>query len=97
MSAPPIAQKVLSVGDDLDFGFDYGKAPWLASGDTVVSSSWTVSPGSGLTLHNPTFDTLTTTVWCLAVTAGTYTVENSITTVNSPTRAFKRSFTIQVL
>lgn len=97
MSIAPVFQKTVSVGDDLDYGFLYNKAPWLAVGDAIFSSTWSVSPGSGVTLHNATFDQTSTTVWCLMVTAGVYIVENSVTTLSNPARVVKRSFSLRVM
>lgn len=96
MSTAPVFQKTVSVGDDLDYGFFYGKAPWLAAGDAIFSSTWTVS-ATGVTLHDGSFDQQNTVIWCLMVTPGIYVVENAVTTLSNPARVVHRSFSLRVL
>lgn len=65
----------------LDFGFDY--LDWL-DGDTITASTWAISGPDGVLTDAappPTFDTISTTVWLSAGTAGeSYVVTNHITT-----------------
>lgn len=95
MSTPAIASQVQAVADDLDYSFDYGKAPWMRPGDAIASSSWAVSP-AGPSLHDPAFTSLTTTTWVTSGPAGTYVVTNSIVTSTTPPRKFSRAFTLVI-
>lgn len=46
----------------LDYAVDWSE--WLASGDTITSSSWSVSgPDSALVIDTDTNDTTSATVW----------------------------------
>ncbi|HEX5198980.1 MAG TPA: hypothetical protein VFW27_03485 [Actinoplanes sp.] len=80
---------------DLDYGFDW--SPWLADGESLSASSWSVTYGtaSEITLHDDTFDDTSTTVW---VDGGTrskdYKITNHITT--SAGRADDRTHTLKV-
>lgn len=66
----------------LDFGVDW--EDWLASGETISSSSWTVE--SGITKDSDSFTDTVATAWLSGGTAGTtYTLTNEITTSSSRT------------
>lgn len=64
----------------LDFGIDW--SDWLADGETINASAWTVP--TGITQSSspaPSNTPSTTTIWLEGGTAGTtYTVTNRITT-----------------
>jgi hypothetical protein len=79
---------------ELDYGFDWATDGWLATGETVTTSTWTVAAGlvqaaSGISAGK------VTTVWLSGGVAGTdYTVTNRI--VTSGGRTDERSLTIRV-
>lgn len=76
----------------LDYTIDWG-TNWLADGETISSSSWTVQ--SGLTEDSDSNTTTTATVWLSGGTAGSvYTVTNQITT--SAGRTAERTLLIKV-
>lgn len=76
----------------LDFGFNW--ANWLASGETISGSTWTVS--SGVTKTSSSTTTTTTTIWLSnGVSGSTYTVSNAIST--SAYRTDERSMIIEVM
>lgn len=78
----------------LDYGWDWGTAGWLASGETIASSTWTAT--AGITMQTPTNTATTTTVWLAGGTVGTpYTITNKITT--SAGRTDERYFTVLVM
>lgn len=64
----------------LDYAVDWSE--WLATGDTITSSSWTVSgPDSGLVIDTDTNDDNSATVWLSGGTLSkTYSVVNTIVT-----------------
>lgn len=64
----------------LDYAVDW--STWLASGDTITSSSWSVSgPDSALVIDTDTNDTTSATVWLSAGTLSkTYSVVNRVVT-----------------
>jgi len=67
----------------LDYGFDWDAAapigPWLADGETILTSTWDVP--AGLTLDAESNDDTQTIVWITGGTAGnSYTLTNRITT-----------------
>lgn len=63
--------------DVMDFGFDW--SDWLASGETISSSAWTVP--SGITTDNTDNSTTQTSIWLSSPTAGqSYNLANKITT-----------------
>jgi hypothetical protein len=75
----------------LDYGEDW--SPWLQTGETISTSTWTVDPG--ITKGTDTKTTTTTTVWLSAGTVGTtYSATNHITT--SLGRTDERTITILV-
>lgn len=75
----------------LDYGLDWSS--WLADGETISTSTWTVP--SGITKDSDSNDGTSTTVWLSGGTAGTvYTVANKI--VTSTGRTEERSILIQV-
>lgn len=76
----------------LDYGFDWSE--WLATGDTISSSDWTVP--AGLTEVSASNTTTTATVFLSGGTAGSsYDVVNRITTANG--RTDDRTITIRVV
>jgi hypothetical protein len=61
----------------LDYGFDW--SDWLATGETISTSAWTVS--TGITEDSDENTTTETKVWLSGGTAGnTYTAANKIVT-----------------
>ena len=69
--------------DVLDYLFYW--STWLASGETISTSTWTVD--SGLTKDTDSKTDDTTTIWLSGGTAGTsYTVTNRITTSQGRTK-----------
>ena len=75
----------------LDYGFDWSE--WLASGETISSSSWTIP--TGLTEESSGFSGGIASVWLSGGTAGTnYEITNKITT--SAGRTDERSHVIKV-
>ena len=83
----------------LDFGFDWQL--WLASGETISASTWTItedetSPSTTLFKASDTHNTTATTAWLSGGTPGVdYVLTNHITT--SAGRQDDRSMTIKVL
>ena len=78
----------------LDYSIDW--TLWLATGDTVDTSSWAVSP-TGPTLTDGTIDMAgaVTTIWFDGGTVGTkYVLTNHITTVEG--REDDRSITVKI-
>lgn len=69
----------LSLGSKLDYGFDLASLGWLGA-DTISSSTWTVSPVTGLTITGQTNTTTATSVFAEAITAGTYRLSNAVIT-----------------
>ena len=77
----------------LDFGFDWTAEGWLATGETITASTWSVP--TGLTVASTPFSTTQTVVWLSGGTAGTdYVITNHI--VTSQGRTDERSMTIWV-
>ena len=84
----------------LDYGFNFGidadhpeKLPWLATGETITDSVWTVP--AGLTRGIDSASATITLIWLSGGTAGvSYLVSNKITT--SAGRVDERSFLILV-
>lgn len=75
--------------DVLDYTVDW--SAWLAVGETISTSAFTVA--SGITLDSESNTTTTATAWISGGTAGTtYTITSQITT--SAARTAERSFTI---
>lgn len=61
----------------LDYGCDW--TSWLRTDDTIVDSSWTITPDDGPVLSQSTFDDQTTTIWVEQLRAGaTYALTNHI-------------------
>lgn len=76
----------------LDYSVDW--SDWLATGETISTSSFTVA--TGVTKDSETNDTTSATVWLSGGTDGTrYTITNQITTSDS--RTDDRSFTVVVV
>ena len=75
----------------LDYTIDW--SDWLASGETISTSTWTIP--TGLTEDSETETTTTATVWLSGGTEGTsYTITNEI--VTSQSRTANRSLYIRV-
>lgn len=84
----------LTVGADLDYGFDW--SDWLQDGETIDQSTWTLDPASGLTKHDESESEGITVVWLKEIVAdATYRIENEIVTNSSPPRTEKRSFYVK--
>lgn len=78
----------------LDYGFDWLVRAWLAAGETIVTSVWTVP--AGLSMITSGLSGGKSVVWLAGGVVGvTYTVTNTITT--SAGRTDERSIQIQVL
>jgi hypothetical protein len=76
----------------LDYGFDWSS--WLATGETISTSTWTVP--TGITKDSSSNSTTKTTVWLSGGTVGqTYEIVNRI--VTSASRTDERTVTILVL
>lgn len=77
----------------LDYQVDWSDR--LDTGDTISSSSFTVSEGTGLTIDSSTYTDDTATVWLSAGTEGeNYVINNRIVTANG--RTFDQSVKIRV-
>jgi len=65
---------------------DYG-LNWAAVlvDDTIASSSWTITVGSGLTIDSSSYDDTSTTVWLSSGTIGGYELLNRVTTAGGRT------------
>lgn len=75
----------------LDYGVDW--SDWLASGETISTSAWTVP--AGITKDSDTKGDTSTVIWLSGGTAGEiYTLANKITTTDS--RTVERSIQIIV-
>jgi hypothetical protein len=76
----------------LDYGFDWSE--WLASGDTIATSTWISTP-VGLTIYDTAFGDDATLCWISGGTDGTtYLVTNRITTLDG--RIEDRTFELVV-
>ena len=70
--------------ENLDYGVDWSK--WLATGETISTSAWTVA--TGLVVGTQSNTTTATVVWLSGGTAGAiYTAMNQITTNQGRTAA----------
>lgn len=81
MNEMNIVEKYQPIGAILDYSFDW--ATWLVTGDTVVTSTWTISPVTPLTKVSEPFTTTVSTVWVSSINcvAGqSFTLKNTITT-----------------
>lgn len=77
----------------LDYAIDW--TAWLAEGETITDSTWTVPSGITETTPSPSIDGGVTTIWLAGGTVGTiYTVTNHITTSHG--RQDDRSFELSV-
>ena len=86
-----VAQYLKDPDAVLDYGFDW--LDWLANGETISTSTWTIP--TGLTEDSETETSTTTKVWLSGGTAGIdYTITNKI--VTSAGRTDERSITIMV-
>ena len=74
----------------LDYGVDW--SDWLATGDTIATSTWAITP-TGPTLASESNDDTSTVVWVSGCTRGVvYTLTNSI--VDNDGREEDRSITL---
>lgn len=77
----------------LDYGIDWNTDGYLATGETISASTWTVP--TGITEVSSEFSGTVTKIWLSGGTAGeTYTIANRITTTAG--RIDERSFDIVV-
>ncbi len=79
----------------LDYGFDWDDDtdPWLGTGETLSTSTWTVE--SGITKDSDSKTDTITTIWLSGGTEGErYTISNRI--VTSDGRTDERSFIVSV-
>lgn len=77
--------------DILDYSFDW--TAWVATNETISTSTWILSPG--IVQNSATNTTLIATVWLSGGTAGNpYSVTNRITTNQG--RTVDRTMTIRV-
>jgi len=91
-----VATYLADPADLLDYDIDYNAAstPWLAVGETITASTWTVP--AGITSSSPSFTTTKTTIWLTGGTLDTvYTLTNHITT--SAGRQRDQSFSVQIV
>lgn len=80
----------------LDYGFDWNDTddPWLETGDTVSTSTWSIQP-AGLTEDSNSKTDTTTMIWLSGGTVGSkYKVSNRIVTADG--RTAERSFYVKV-
>jgi len=78
----------------LDYTIDW--SAWLATGETIVISTWAIAP-SGPTNTGESFSASAATIWLSGGTVGKkYRITNSITTSSVPPRVDNRSFQIAV-
>lgn len=76
----------------LDYGFNW--SDWLATDETISTSSWTVP--DGITEGSDSKTTIKTSVWLSGGTAGeTYEITNEI--VTSASRTDERTLSIRVV
>lgn len=76
----------------LDFGFKW--SDWLATGETISTSTWTVE--TGITEDSTAKTDVKTSIWLSGGTAGTtYEVTNKI--VTSQSRTDERTLSIRVV
>lgn len=76
----------------LDFGVDW--SDWLDTGETISTSTYTVT--AGITKDSDSNTTTASTIWLSGGTDGTsYTITNEI--VTSDSRTDNRSFTVKVV
>lgn len=84
----------------LDYVHDWNDStvgPVLASGETISTSTWTISPSGSLTEDSESETTTTTTIWLSGGTAReVYQVTNVVTTDNTTARTYHRTITIRV-
>lgn len=90
MATPYFQQVEKAPGDTLDYGFDWNGStaaggPWLATGDTIATSTWT--PASGINTSGAAISGAVTSVFISGGTLGsTYDVVNTITTTGGRTK-----------
>lgn len=80
----------------LDYSLDW--SAWL-DGDTIVSSTWTISgPDTSLTIDEDSETTTVTTVWLSAGTrTKSYNATNHITTASVPARQDDRTIRLHIV
>lgn len=87
------AEFIHAPGADLDYGFDWKTNGWLATGETIETSTWTAT--TGITLSRQQNANGVTSVFAAGGSAGyTYTLTNTITT--SLGRIDKRAIKLKV-
>jgi hypothetical protein len=78
---------------DLDYLIDWTN--WLAT-DTLTSSTWRVSPGSGMVLHTDSIVTSNkSTVWVRGGRVGTHVLTNRVATTNGREEEVSIVITVQ--
>lgn len=78
----------------LDFRHDW--TDWLTGGETIATSTWSVSP-AGLTVDSDSATGTTATVYVSGGTAGkVYRLTNRITTNANPARTDERTVVVRV-
>lgn len=89
-------EKVKTVGDTLDYVFDWVTYNWLDTGELITGSVWSAS--TGITVVTSSNTTTTTTIWVSGGTVGeTYVLTNTITTDNSPARIVVKRLYMKVV
>jgi hypothetical protein len=89
----PLAVKEKNSDAILDYAFDW--TDWL-NGDTLDTSSWSVTPNTDLAQVNSTHSTTVATVFLRGGLAGTkYTVANVITTLGGRTNDVNFTLTVK--
>ena len=90
--AEPFATRTKDPNSVLDYVLDWN-THWLATGDTISASTWTVP--AGITKDSDTNSATTTTIWVSGGTAGTdYDLLNRVVTTGG--RTVDRTLRIQV-
>ena len=80
-------------GASLDYGFDFAVDGWLDTGETISSSTWTVT--AGVTLTNDQIVAGVTSVFVSGGTSGaTYYLINTIITDSVPPRTDSRQIVL---
>lgn len=89
-------EKVKTVGDTLDYVFDWTTKDWLDTGELITSSVWAAS--TGIKVDSSSNTTTTTTIWVSGGTKEeTYVLTNTITTDNSPARIVVKRLYMKVV
>lgn len=84
----------------LDYTHDWNDAtvgPVLASGETITTSTWSISPSGTLTQDSETETTTTATIWLSGGTVHeVYDVTNIVVTDNATPRTYHRTIVVRV-